>query len=153
MVKTALPRTRRAKIGDVLEIGTINGLAYFQYTHQHPVYGGLIRVLPGTHDERPPYFTQMAGGAERYFVFSPVRAASSRGLVSIVSHESVPERARAFPLFKAGHSGNWWLWDGQTEWRVAELTPPSARCRCVSFGTTRCWRRELKVMDARHYLN
>jgi hypothetical protein len=52
MVKTAL----RAKLGDVLEIETTKGLAYFQYTHQHPVYGGLIRVLPGLYAERPAHF-------------------------------------------------------------------------------------------------
>jgi hypothetical protein len=123
MTKTARGKTPRAKIGDVLEIKTTEGLAYFQYTHQHPVYGGLIRVLPGLYAERPAHIAILVAGAERYFVFFPVRAAAARDLVRIVGSETIPDHARAFPMFRTGRPGNWWLWDGETEWRVEELTP------------------------------
>ena len=45
----------RKKIGDVFEVSTSKGLAYFQYTHEHtkpPKWGSLIRVLEGFYDKR-----------------------------------------------------------------------------------------------------
>src|SRR5262249_40506795 len=104
-----MTRRKRARVGDILEIRTSAGLAYFQYTHQHPEYGGLIRVLPGIYPQRPEALTELAQGPERFVVFFPVRAATNRGLVSIAAEASIPPHARAFPLFKAGRPGNWWL--------------------------------------------
>lgn len=114
---------KRAVIGDVLEISTPAGLAYFQYTHQHSMYGGLIRVLEGTYGERPADFAAMTRSRECFVVFFPVRAAANRGLVKIVAHEEIPPHAREFPLFKSGRPGSWWLWDGEREWRIGELAP------------------------------
>src|SRR5258708_1271461 len=113
---------KRVRVGDVLEVTMPKGLAYFQYTHQHPTHGGLIRVLNGLFDERPSNIRALVNDQERFVIFFPVRAAASRGLISIVAHEDIPLRAQAFPLFKAGDPGNWWLWDGQREWRVGKLT-------------------------------
>lgn len=119
---TAKKRRVRASIGDVFEITTPAGLAYFQYTAQHPMYGGLIRVLPGTYDERPLSVSELVRRRERYFVFFPVRAAAYRGLVATLGAHDIPPHARAFPLFKAGRNPNWWLWDGEREWPVGKLT-------------------------------
>jgi hypothetical protein len=117
----------RVRLGDVLEIDTPAGLAYFQYTHQHDVYGGLIRVLSGTYRSRPAALSELTQQQERFVVFFPVRAAANRGLVRIVAQEPIPEHARSFPIFKSGRPGNWWLWDGEREWRVAELTAAQRR--------------------------
>jgi hypothetical protein len=121
---TSWPNRKRARLGDVLEIGTPAGLAYFQYTHQHQTYGGLIRVLPGTYEERPTAgrLSELVRRRERFVVFFPVRAAANRGLVSVVANEPIPPHAQSFPLFKSGRPGNWWLWDGEHEWRIGELT-------------------------------
>lgn len=120
---------KRAVIGDVLEIVTPAGLGYFQYTHQHSMFGGLIRILEGIYDKRPsePVLAAMTARRERFQIFFPVRAAANRGLVKIVAHEEVPPHAREFPLFKSGRPGNWWLWDGEKEWRVGDLSPAQLR--------------------------
>ncbi len=36
----------RLNIGDVFEIETSNGLAFFQYVHHDKIIGSLIRILP-----------------------------------------------------------------------------------------------------------
>src|SRR5258708_17996155 len=113
---------KRAQMGDVLEIDTPIGLAYFQYTHQHAMFGGLIRVLLGTYRERPSNFAELVRGPDQFRIFLPVRASASRGFIRIVSNEEIPPYALPFPLFKSGRPGNWWLWDGEREWRVCELT-------------------------------
>ena len=116
-------KRKKASIGDIFELTTPAGLAYFQYTAQHPMFGGLIRVLPGTYDVRPANISDLVRGRERYFIFFPVRAAAYRGLIAGVGLHEIPPHARSFPLFKAGRPPNWWLWDGQREWRVGELAP------------------------------
>ena len=46
----------RKKIGDVFEVSTSKGLAYFQYTHEHKSGGfarfSLVRVLQGFFEQR-----------------------------------------------------------------------------------------------------
>lgn len=39
--------TRGSGIGDIVEIRTLRGFAYAQYTHEPAEFGSLIRVLPG----------------------------------------------------------------------------------------------------------
>ncbi len=63
-------------------------------------------------------------------MFFPLGAAVHQGMFAIVGHEDIPERCRPFPLFKdgiedtkTGRVSVWWLWDGEREWRVGELTP------------------------------
>ena len=48
----------RVQIGDIIEIPTTKGLAYAQYTHQHPTHGGLIRVFDVLFENRPGNFTE-----------------------------------------------------------------------------------------------
>lgn len=123
---------KRARLGDVVEIRTPKGLAYAQFSHLHdrpPHYGPLLRVLPGLFDSRPGQVSDLVQQPERFFVFFPLQQALSRGLVSIVGNEDVPERIRAFPILRGpmvrdslGKGRDWWLWDGEHEWRVGELT-------------------------------
>lgn len=123
-------KRKRPRIGDVIEIPTPKGLAYAQYTHKHPRYGALIRVLPGLYKSRPAEYSALVQQVERFFVFFPVGAAVARGIVSLIAHGIVPERCQPFPLFRdgvkdpaTGRVETWWLWDGEREWRVGELTP------------------------------
>jgi hypothetical protein len=122
---------KRPHIGDVVEIKTSKGLANAQYTHEHtepPRYGSLLRVLPGIHAVRPDSFTDLVGETEQFVVFFPLVAAVKGAIVEIVGHEEVPEWAVPFPVFRnglpdrEGKIHEWWLWDGQKQWKVGNLT-------------------------------
>lgn len=123
----------RPRIGDVIEIPTPVGLGYAQYTHKHttrPKFGDLIRVLPGLYDSRPVSFAELVGQEERFYTFFVIDLAVEKKAVSIVGHEDVPARCRAFPLFRCGTKNPatgrvdvWWLWDGTRSWREGTLKP------------------------------
>lgn len=130
MVKPASQR-KRPRLGDVVEVRIPGeGLAYVQYVNEHrdpPVYGALIRVLPGIFSERPASFTDLARSRERWFAFLPLGAACHRGYVTIVANELIPESAREWPTFKSYNEGiqtgkkTWYLWDGRSRWRSGDL--------------------------------
>jgi len=122
------------EIGAVFEIPTPNGLGYGQFTHEHDDYGELVRVLPGLFAERPANLPALVAGPERYFVFYVLRTALKDGLVALVGTFPIPEHAVRFPTLRSGmqdpQTGKtevWWLWDGENEWRVGELTPDQRR--------------------------
>lgn len=120
----------RVKIGDVVEISTCKGLAYAQYTHKNRLMGNLLRVFPGFHAIRPADFHAIVTGKPGFMTFFPLGAAVNRGIVAVVSNLPVPDHARPFPLFRAagnrdrdtGKIKDWWLWDGDKEWRVGNIT-------------------------------
>jgi hypothetical protein len=123
---------KRPQVGDVVEIKTSKGLAYAQYTHEHtkpPRYGSLLRVLPGIHAARPGSFSELVDEKEQFVVFFPLVAAVKKAIVEIVGHEDLPEWAVPFPVFRSGlpdREGKihvWWLWDGEKQWKVGDLTP------------------------------
>jgi len=115
----------------VIELPLAKGLAYAQYTHRHPRYGALLRILPGTYASRPNQLAALVAGSHRFQTFFPLGAACARGLVVIVGLYPIPDSCLHFPLFRTGvpdtRTGkvgdNWWLWDGEKEWRVGALNP------------------------------
>jgi hypothetical protein len=122
---------KRVRIGDIIEIATARGLAYVQFSHKHVRYGALLRVLPGFYDERPRDFSKIVKQPESYVAFLPLQAAVGRHIFGVVGNLPVPDFAKPFPLFRAAglidpatrKAQAWWLWDGEREWRVGELTP------------------------------
>ena len=110
------------QIGDIVEIKTPKGLAYVQYTAKHtapPVFGELIRVLPGLYDSPPVDFSALAKEKEKYFVFTPITLACRKKWATVVSNEAVPVRAQGVPIMRmanrigaGGKVGDWYLWDG-----------------------------------------
>ena len=89
----------------------------------------MIRALPGFHAARPSNLREAAELRESFSIFLPLQAAVNRGIFEVVGNVSVPEFARAFPLFRATvvdprtkRPGPWWLWDGEKEWMVGTLT-------------------------------
>src|SRR5947209_148158 len=119
---------RAARIGDVLEFRLEDGLHYAQFTHRHPRFGHLCRVLEGAYRQRPSAFEMLVEDRPGYFAFTYLPALLRDGLGEIVARLDVPEAYRPFPLFKAAAGvgekvRNWWLWDGEKEWRVGELPP------------------------------
>jgi hypothetical protein len=113
----------RIRLGDIIEVPTPNGLSYVQYTQKHPIMGHPIRVLPGTHESRPADLAALADSHELYYAFMFLAEAIRKEDVQIVGHAEVPIRNRPFPLFRAKGLGSaWWLWDGDREWKVGDLT-------------------------------
>jgi hypothetical protein len=82
---------RKAAIGDILEIKTPAGLAYLQYTHEHPSMGALVRILPGLYQGRPRDFTDLSRQRELYFTFYTLEYALPKRETEIVSHQPVPD--------------------------------------------------------------
>lgn len=129
-----LVNRKRPRIGDVIEIKTPKGFAYAQYTYNYrerPVYGALIRILPGLYSSRALNFSDLVQEKERFFVFFPLGAACARGIVKIVAHEEIPERSRGLPLMRSSNrykdksgkivEADWWLWNGKEKWSIGKL--------------------------------
>jgi hypothetical protein len=119
---------KRLKLGDVLEVTLPGkGLAYVQYANNHrdpPVYGPLIRVLPGIFRTRPKSLAEMAAGRESWFTFFPAGPAVSRGYLSIVGNEPIPEHARDWPLFKAYNAN---FYTGERVWYLCDVKSGTSR--------------------------
>jgi hypothetical protein len=121
--------TKNPIIGDIVEIPTSKGFAYAQFTHKQDQYGALLRVLDGTFDTRPKVFDEIVDKKHRFVTFFPLSAAIRRKIFFIVGHADVPLEAKEFPTFRAGAVGKnrkvatWWLWDGNKEWMIGDLTP------------------------------
>jgi hypothetical protein len=124
----------QAKIGDVLEIQTTQGLAYALYTHKHKNFGALLRVFGSIFPSRLSHFESMIQGCPLFETFFPLSAALHKGAVSIVGNVTIPPRLRDFPMFRDGISDpstgsvkTWWLWDGEREWPIGNLTEEQRR--------------------------
>jgi len=120
---------RRLKLGDIVEIATGSGLAYAQYTQKHSQYGVLITIFPGLHSDRPQSFEDITRKGRQFECFFLLGLAVRRGYVSIVGNLPVSAPLATFPLFRTGiidpSSGKvptWWLWNGESEWPVGQLT-------------------------------
>lgn len=128
-----LDSMKRVKIGDVVEIATRKGLSYAHYTHKHdqpPRFGALLRVFGEHHASRPDRFDDIVSNRPAFLTFFPLGAAVKRGIFPVVANVPVPPNVQPFPTFRCagledpmtGKVGVWWLWDGEKEWRVGELT-------------------------------
>lgn len=120
---------KRPRIGDIIEIPTAKGLCYAQYPHQHPQFGGLIRVFDRLFSERPNELQKAAQGPVRFSTFFPVRAAIKRGIFRVVGNQEIASQNREFPVFRDGLEDprtnkvtTWWFWDGEREWKVGQIT-------------------------------
>ncbi|BAV50749.1 Uncharacterized protein MLTONO_5847 [Mesorhizobium loti] len=118
------------KIGDVVEFQTSIGKCYAIYTHKHVRYGALLRVFEKIYKTRPKKIGDIVSNAVQFSCFFPLGSAVSKGIVTVVGNVAVPAEVAAFPIFRDGvadpRTGKvsvWWLWDGEKEWRVENLTP------------------------------
>jgi hypothetical protein len=126
---------KRPKFGDILEIPLTKGFAYAQYTHRHPTHGGLLRVLDGIFTEPIRDENHLTRLPVRFTTFFPVGAAVNRGILTIVCRAAIRPEFRGFPVFRmsAGGDSNWWLWDGEKEWKVGRLSPEQRRLPIASI--------------------
>ena len=118
-----LTNRKRPRVGDVIEIATPCGLAYAHATHEHPEFSYLLRVVPGTHKQRPSDFRNLVAQEPQFILFFPLGSACHRNIVRVVAEEEVPAACRSFPTFRAagarardGTVLNWFLWDGDRQW-------------------------------------
>jgi hypothetical protein len=125
-----MAKKQKILIGDVIEISTAKGLAYAQFSHNHARYGVLLRILPGFFDTRPANLKEVVAHQELFVTFFPLQAAVDRKIFEVVANLPVPDSAKKFPLFRTGvvdpTTGKvkvWWLWDGEKEWKIGEITP------------------------------
>ena len=124
--------TRRKKIGDVYEIKTSKGLAYFQYTHENEKMGSLIRVLDEFYAKRPltKDLQNLVNKKHKFQTFCYLNDAIKKAEVVFIENLEIPLLATNFPIFKGTNSMPkrdpldkiWWLWDGEKSWRVGKLS-------------------------------
>lgn len=127
MTKIDKPR-KRPRIGDVIEIATVNGAAFAQYIHRHREFGDMVRVLGIADSESGP--DEVAVRPTQFVTFFPLGAACRRGTARILGPASIPESLRQFPSFRQAlrldprskEPCRWLLWSGGEELIVAELT-------------------------------
>lgn len=119
----------RLKIGAIIEIPTSRGFAYAQYTHRNPIYGDLIRIIAGFHPLTPHNLDCVAKMPHSFVAFFPLGAAIQRKIFKIVGFQPVPDFATNFPIFKSSwrhpktnEVTTWFLWDGEKEWKVDQLS-------------------------------
>ena len=99
-------------------------------THKQERYGALLRVFGEHHASRPNSFDAIVRNRPAFMIFFPLGAAVNRDIFSVVANVPVPLQAQPFPTFRCaglqdpvtGKVGAWWLWDGEREWRIGELT-------------------------------
>ena len=120
---------KRVKVGDVIEIPTERGFAYAQYVLRKEQWGALLRILPRFFEERPPDLCELVKEKEKFVTFFPLQAAVNREIFDVIENCDIPQSAKQFPLFRAagsidrnGKVLDWWLWDGEREWRIGKLT-------------------------------
>ena len=77
-------KTRRPKVGDVLEVRFTERCAYLYYLGRHPEYGDAIRVLDCAALASEERLEDLV--SEGYVTFYPVLAAVSQGLAAVVAH-------------------------------------------------------------------
>lgn len=121
---------KKAKPGDICEIKTSKGLAYFQCMRDDKRWGMMIRVLSGTFDERPSDLAAIALQPEQFITFFPLSFALKKKLVTLVGPAPLPPEAQEMPKFRGrgaidrnGRVLNWYLIDGDREIPIKELTP------------------------------
>ena len=120
----------KPKIGDVFEIPTAKGFSYAQYTHENALMGALIRVFDQLYPAKAENLERIVEGPVRFSTFFPLKAAIQQDIYKIVANYDVSKSNRAFPIFRTGMVDPktkkvlvWWLWDGEKEWKIGELTP------------------------------
>jgi hypothetical protein len=117
-------------VGDIVEIETTRGYAYAQCTHRTSD-GDLIRVFEGVHKHASTHPEALVTGRVQFVTFFPLQHAVRAGIVRVVGRANPPPDANAFPLFRMAGLPDplthkvkeWWLFDGNKEWKVGALTP------------------------------
>jgi len=132
--------SKRPQIEDIIEIPTSKGLAYAQYTHQHPTHGGLIRVFDLLFETRPGSLSELVNQPVRFSTFFPVLAAVKKDIFKVVGNEKIAFQNQPFPIFRNGIQdpktkkvAAWWFWNGEKEWKVGEISQEQRKMPIVGI--------------------
>ncbi len=132
---------KRPVLGDIIEVNTRNGFAYFQFINKEPIYGSLIRILPGFYSLRPDSFEEIAKLETRFYTYFPLGAAINRRIFEIVANQKIPDKDVELPLMRAAGSRdkggkvvNWWLCRGNVDIKMIEnLSPEQKKLSIVAL--------------------
>lgn len=80
----------RIKEGDLFEIETPEGKAYFQHIIKDPMMGHLIRVFPKIYSQALDYPEAIVKEKESFFTYFPLAAALKKNIVRYVGKSNVP---------------------------------------------------------------
>lgn len=118
-----------AKLGDVFEIETKFGFAYFQFTNKNKLMGSLIRVFPNKFNLQEGEIKDLVNSKTNFLIFFPVSAAEKQGIIKKILHAPIPDHASTIPLFRNGvpdsdtrKVSDWWFWDGEKSWKVGSIS-------------------------------
>ena len=120
---------RIIKSGEIFELQTEKGLAYFQFIFEDKEMGHLIRILDGLFEKRPSNLNALIKTKERFLIYFPLGAALKRKLVVFIQKENLPEYLNTIPPMrrpggrtKEGKVLNWWIIEEKKEKLVENLT-------------------------------
>ena len=120
---------RKVSIGDIFELQTRKGLAYFQCMRKVPQWGTMIRVLSGFFMSRPSDMKSITARTEQFITFFPVDYAARKGIIHHVGTAPLPAHAQEFPVFRVpglhGRDGKvmgWSTWDGKLTHDIKDLS-------------------------------
>lgn len=120
---------KKISIGDLFEIETSKGFAYFQYCFKDENLGELIRVLPGIFPDRLDSFDKIVAEKEVFMVFFPLLMAYRKKIVHLVGNKELPnvEKPKFMreEYFTENGQEGWYIVDTDT-WKrtkVKKLTP------------------------------
>jgi hypothetical protein len=126
-------RMRRVAPGDVFELGLRDGYSYLQLIGKNKTFGWAARVVAPVRPDPMSDPDAAADGADLYVVLiGDVAFEEHEGRLRYVGRAPLPERHRdKLPVFRANssympdgrhHPDQWWLDDGEKEWRVGRLS-------------------------------
>ena len=76
----------KIKLGDIFEIETKKGKAYFQCVHSHKVRGELIKVFNCLYEEQPPKIESVLLIKDFYYIGFPLIFAYKKNIVKKVGN-------------------------------------------------------------------
>lgn len=120
---------KRVKIGDAFSMQCEEGLVLGQFIHKNPELGILVQIFRGFFQVKPEDLLEVISAEPQFVTFFPLQTAVNLGIAAVLGNGPVRTSFREFPIFRGGNPRpgtvkvtNWWLWDGDREWRVGELT-------------------------------
>jgi Immunity protein 26 len=119
-------KRKMAKIGDVFQLLTTEGICYGQVIHKDQKYGFIGAIFREFFEDEPENFEQIVAQEPQIITPFLINTSLSQGIVSIVANVPIAEKLQKFPIFRATNNLNidvptWFFWDGVREWKETRL--------------------------------
>ncbi|GAA5497653.1 hypothetical protein Rhal01_03853 [Rubritalea halochordaticola] len=119
---------RRPKVGDVIEVPANGGYYYGVVSHRHD-YGDVLRIINKCHALPLKDIPAFEAASDMITLQCIFKGELTNGSLKKVGKIALPEKLRDFPLFRSGTPNHktgkvevWWLWDGENDIRIGELS-------------------------------